>query len=234
MPYAVHPTMLTIRRFSAGRDARNAPSGIEVEVATTDPDTTDLIGTAGSGTPDQYYFFACVRAEPGATAENAPGTANDHGPWAISSGAPFSRNLNTPRGVSSSRTTGDSTFNATLSWNAVSGATGYEVASRTRTRTRTRTRDNANAAWGRYGAWGDWVGDWTVTDGGWTTVGGCTTSGCTAVTGASYDDVTDPANTTTQTETDVETQVRVRATVTVGASAVMSLWAETEVSHAKP
>ena len=106
--------------ITAGRMADDAPSGIEVTVS-SDADA-DLIGGSGDGAPDEYYFFACVRAEPGA--DGTPNdSANVHGRWAISGRSQFSRKLGTPGNV---RVNKDDT-EVTVSWNRVAGAASYEV-----------------------------------------------------------------------------------------------------------
>ena len=107
------------------RARRNAPGGIEIEVMLSGADDTaaDLIGTTGSGEPDEYYFFACVRAEPDTT-DGTPNTANtDHGPWAISGATRFSRTLPNPGGVRITESNGA----YSITWNRVAGAAGYQV-----------------------------------------------------------------------------------------------------------
>ena len=220
-----------------GRSAMDASAGIEVSVTdrSTSTDAADLIGTVGAGDPDEYYFFACVRAEPDAAAGRTDTGDDDHGQWAISSGQRFSRRLSTPSSVRVSRVTEDTSFDATVDWNAVNGADAYVVQSRTRTRERERTRSSSTANWGSYGPWGDWTSDWTTAGGTWANVSACTTSGCSVVSSGTYDRVSEPAGATTQTQTDIQTEVRVRATVTVGGSTVTSLWSSgRDVSHTKP
>ncbi|MCY4562883.1 MAG: fibronectin type III domain-containing protein [Gammaproteobacteria bacterium] len=208
--------------------SRTSATGIEVVAS----HATDLLGLhVPAGDPATYYFYACVRANP----DPDGFSLDDDGPWKISAARSVSRKLSTPSRVRVSRVTSVDDFTATVDWNAVNGAGAYVVQLRTRMRTRDRTRTTATASWGGYGSWTSWDADWTASGGTWTGVSGCTESGCTALSGGAYDDVTDPDGATRQTQTDVQTQVRVRATATVGGTSLTSLWSSgTEVSHTKP
>ena len=115
--------------ITAGRGAMDASAGIEVRVADENTSDGDLIG-AGTGVPDDYYFFACVRAEPDATGGQTGAGDDDHGPWAISSGQRFSRKLATPGNFTAAKNDSnndDTDDQVVFKWNRVTGATGYSV-----------------------------------------------------------------------------------------------------------
>ena len=93
----------------------NGLMGVEI----TASDATDLIA---EGAADDYYFYACVRANP-----DAQDGGDDEGAWAISSGQKFTRKP--PAAPSSLRAAaGDSaTTSMKLTWSAVSAADTYDV-----------------------------------------------------------------------------------------------------------
>ena len=93
----------------------NGLMGIEI----TASDAADLIA---EGAADDYYFYACVRANP-----DAQDGGDDEGVWAISSGQKFTRKP--PAAPSSVRAAaGDpATTSVKLTWSAVSAADTYDV-----------------------------------------------------------------------------------------------------------